>query len=629
MKNKSVVKRYLLVLLLLPIIASCDINIASSISSKSGHNDTSLSSNETPSTSSLPSTIFSSDSLSSKKSSASVHVHSYDEPTFSWNEDSSACSVSFRCNTCEHNEIANAFVSSEIIVEATCEEEGTMKYTASISFNGIEYEDIKEEVIPALGHDYSEWYIVKENNEHQDGLRERECSRCHDKQEEVIPTTSPFTYALNKDNVSYTLRHYQPICEGEDILIPDYFNDLPITNIKLTISTSKDCVPNIHIPNRKITIEQISCTDKYYYDKSVEWENTALSGIIFGKMNLLFDGDISDWINNVSIKSYETFYHSYVHLYFFDEETSSYKIVDKLVIPEGLEIVKELAFCGISFKELVFPSSLKEVKSNAFSSNMELEKIELNEGLKKIANYAISGPYVKALTIPSTYIGEKYALKGFCVEEVIVNEGAQNINIDLFDTRRLVKVINNSDSDFFGTGTHNVLITKENADNCAIFEYQGLRFASVMEELYLLSTTPSYKPEVMRLPEVVHYQEKTFDFYSIRSNAFSGSAPMGGINWPTNEQFLDFYGGLSKMKSAKTGYAVDDLFEEFYIPKAVKAIAPDAINGLRFLNSVYFDGSEEEFNAVFDSETKKQQFTSTNPNLVFFARNTNGEYVPL
>ncbi|HHT67063.1 MAG TPA: hypothetical protein GX010_02425 [Erysipelotrichaceae bacterium] len=83
------------------------------------------------------------------------------------------------------------------------------------------------------------------------------------------------------------------------------------------------------------------------------------------------------------------------------------------------------------------------------------------------------------------------------------------------------------------------------------------------------------------------------------------------------------------MKSAKTGYAVDDLFEEFYIPKAVKAIAPDAINGLRFLNSVYFDGSEEEFNAVFDSETKKQQFTSTNPNLVFFVRNTNGEYVPL
>ena len=46
---------------------------------------------------------------------------------------------------------------------------------------------IKTEKIPALGHDWSEWKIIKDATCTEAGTQERECARCHEKETEAIP----------------------------------------------------------------------------------------------------------------------------------------------------------------------------------------------------------------------------------------------------------------------------------------------------------------------------------------------------------------------------------------------------------------------------------------------------------
>ncbi len=49
----------------------------------------------------------------------------------------------------------------------------------------------KGETIPALGHDFGPWTVTKEATCTEDGTRERSCSRCDEKETEVIPASCP------------------------------------------------------------------------------------------------------------------------------------------------------------------------------------------------------------------------------------------------------------------------------------------------------------------------------------------------------------------------------------------------------------------------------------------------------
>ena len=79
--------------------------------------------------------------------------------------------------------------------EATCTKAGNKPYYSCegcgkwfVDEAGTEeIVDHSEVVIPALGHDWSEWEIVREATEDEDGLRVRSCSRCDSTQTEVIP----------------------------------------------------------------------------------------------------------------------------------------------------------------------------------------------------------------------------------------------------------------------------------------------------------------------------------------------------------------------------------------------------------------------------------------------------------
>ena len=70
--------------------------------------------------------------------------------------------------------------------EASCEEAGEKIYTCSAC--GDHY----SEAIPALGHDWGEWAVVRPATEEETGLRRRTCARDHG-EEEVLPMLAVLT----------------------------------------------------------------------------------------------------------------------------------------------------------------------------------------------------------------------------------------------------------------------------------------------------------------------------------------------------------------------------------------------------------------------------------------------------
>ena len=77
--------------------------------------------------------------------------HSWDEPKWVWSEDNKSVTATFTCKRDDsHVEKVEADITSET-TEPTETEAGKIKYTATVTFDGKDYEDIKTVVLPATG----------------------------------------------------------------------------------------------------------------------------------------------------------------------------------------------------------------------------------------------------------------------------------------------------------------------------------------------------------------------------------------------------------------------------------------------------------------------------------------------
>ena len=84
--------------------------------------------------------------------------HSYGEPKWTWNGYDSA-TATFTCkNDDSHVQTVESVIKKKK-TEPTCENKGSIVYTATVEFNDNQYTDTKTEILPATGHDYEnpEW----------------------------------------------------------------------------------------------------------------------------------------------------------------------------------------------------------------------------------------------------------------------------------------------------------------------------------------------------------------------------------------------------------------------------------------------------------------------------------------
>ena len=119
--------------------------------------------------------------------------HAYGEPTFSWSEDGKSAQVIFTCeNDATHKVSHDATVTSEVKIEATCNDKGTTTYTAKYidadkvySAEGKAYTDTKDVAdIPADEklHEESDILYTGEGEKAPtctvDGIGHTECTKC-------------------------------------------------------------------------------------------------------------------------------------------------------------------------------------------------------------------------------------------------------------------------------------------------------------------------------------------------------------------------------------------------------------------------------------------------------------------
>lgn len=85
--------------------------------------------------------------------------HQYKDPVYTWSTDdegNKVCVAAFTCNICGKTENVPGTVKAETTKEVTCTEDGSIKYTATISFNDQTYTTSKIETVQKTGHKYDD-----------------------------------------------------------------------------------------------------------------------------------------------------------------------------------------------------------------------------------------------------------------------------------------------------------------------------------------------------------------------------------------------------------------------------------------------------------------------------------------
>ena len=115
--------------------------------------------------------------------------HKWGDTVYELSDDKKTVTASRTCEKdAAHVQEETADVTA-YTVEPDCTSEGKTIYTAEFDNEAFAWEET--EAIDALGHDWSDWEVVTEPTEKEEGLKERKCSRCDASEKETIPKIEP------------------------------------------------------------------------------------------------------------------------------------------------------------------------------------------------------------------------------------------------------------------------------------------------------------------------------------------------------------------------------------------------------------------------------------------------------
>ena len=136
--------------------------------------------------------------------------HKYGEPTWNWTKGENNTYTATATFTCANDEKHVETVDAKVTEKsdgATCTEAGKITYTATVTFEGKEYTDSKEEEVGALGHNYQT--TTTKATLSKDGSIVTKCTRCGDVTENTT-IAYPKTITLSEDHYVYDGQEKKP-----------------------------------------------------------------------------------------------------------------------------------------------------------------------------------------------------------------------------------------------------------------------------------------------------------------------------------------------------------------------------------------------------------------------------------
>ena len=329
--------------------------------------------------------------------------HSYGEPTYTWSADGKSCTAKRICeNDSEHIETEKATITDRVKIPATCEEDGTTTYTATFSNPAFttQTKDIVD--IDAIGHDWNEatysWGCFAE------GFDEILCSGqrvCKNDSEhillEYVGTTSTVKIAptcTTKGTTTYTTKEFSN--KEFEIQTTD-IQDIPATG-----HTPRDGYCTV-------------CNEKIagLYDKDgnllCAWEDSGI--------------DVETAYTNSTYNTSTTSPYYVI--------TNNYQSTAKVVIPDGVTTIGEMAFRDCSgLTSITIPDSITSIGNYAFRSCRGLTSITIPDSVTSIGNYAFNAcDGLTSITIPSsvTSIGDRVFGECSGLTNITISDGVTSI----------------------------------------------------------------------------------------------------------------------------------------------------------------------------------------------------------
>ena len=370
-------------------------------------------------------------------------------------QDKTTATLTIVCYTnWDHTLTVEGTVGKEILTQPDCETDGTIKYTITFTKEAINeaagktirdenFVVIKQETIPATGHTYSdewtqgttthwheatcghtayadqaphefgEWKINKAATASENGEKERTCSVCGYVEKVTLHAYFEFellndeTYKINLAYDDNTRKSYIELAEGsKDVVIPETYNDKPVTKIGLFDSAY---IESVTIPSSIKTFGEFAVFNNalkkiYWNTDQVEsvhndvFKNLTLDEIIIGKDGKFYNnnGRFTANTKKFSVAADATYHSAHDDMLFNADGTEimAYPLLKEaqetldLSTYTGLTTITQAAFFqALQIKHVILPESLTTIGIAAFQES-GLEDVTIPENLETLGGYS-------------------------------------------------------------------------------------------------------------------------------------------------------------------------------------------------------------------------------------------------
>lgn len=321
---------------------------------------------------------------------------------------------------------------AEIIKYPTCEESGEKAFKCNIC--GA-FSDNKT-IIPASGHNWSEWTTTKEPTETEMGEKQHTCYNCGKVDTQNIPKLSPIRFYeqyvgwKNYDELRISAELNKPVyfyveCKKADDPEPKFDESKLDKTIK----------PNDYIQKEIVVSEEPITVYLFVQDKDGNYTHTTLEPYygnrpekpattikVGDNITATIEGDTLTLTGSGATYDYGegvVWYNadkSHIKQVIFDGKITrigdyffkDFKGLEKIAFPEGITELREdvLTECT-GLKEILFPSTLKVIPCLGDAMDEDgfpnLETVVIPEGVSTIGECALNGcPKLTSITLPNS-----------------------------------------------------------------------------------------------------------------------------------------------------------------------------------------------------------------------------------